>query len=102
MHASKCVAGMQNGDADVPVYVVVLDHTASPKGRHTVAIKELPGNSTANQLHELLQLQRAAAHGSCAATHLLVRRRLSPPCYLWLPLSEAYCSLPWLLSPISL
>ena len=58
----------------MPVYVIVMDHANGlRKGRHTrVAIKELPGNSTATQLHELLQLQRAASHGSRTATRLLV------------------------------
>ena len=82
-----CACCVQLGEDRAPVYVIVLDH-ASRRGRQTVAIKELPANSTASQLHELLQLQRAAEQPNCAATHLLVRATtiLAPPAIAWRPL----------------
>lgn len=63
---------LQGGSEQAPVYVIVLDH-ASPGGRQGMAIKELPANSTVSQLHELLQLQRAALQANGPATYLLVR-----------------------------
>lgn len=53
------------------MYVIVLDHMM-PRGRDAMSIRELPAHSTVEQLHELLQLQEAAARRSCAATRLMV------------------------------
>ncbi|KAK9784752.1 hypothetical protein WJX73_002843, partial [Symbiochloris irregularis] len=64
-------APRQSGGEQAPVYVIVLDH-ASQGGRQGMAIKELPAYSTASQLHELLQLQRAALQTKGPATYLLV------------------------------
>ena len=46
------------------------------------AIKELPANSTAGQLHEVLQLQRAALQTNGPASYLMVRPGPSCGCHV--------------------